>query len=902
MEVKSEKNTNAHKDGFSFEDLQKTISSIADGIISIDINGNIMFMNEAAQTLTGWTLDEANKMKSSEVFKLAHFLTGESIDDPFEKVIKTGIQTGLGSYHALVSKDGKKKLLSANIAPIRSECDVISGAVGVFRDITRLKKIEDELRDERNNLRTIFQYAPIGLVIVDQDSRILDVNNGFLTMIGREIDFVKDKLLGDGISCEHSIHYGCKRGAKCVICDLQIAIGNVINTAEPVNNCNIAYNLVNDGIFTKHDFKISAVPIKISDENCAMLVIEDITKQKKIQNQLKANEAKYRNLFMNMLNGFAYHKIVLNDENKPIDYIFLEVNDEFGKMIGLRKEDIVGKRASEIFGDLSKTDFNMIDKYGKVALGGEVIRFEQQLTQNEDRWVSFLIYSNEREYFSVICSDISEEKRAQREMKRAMEATNAAYKAKSEFLANMSHEIRTPLNGVVGMVDLTLSTDLTPIQKDNLKTAKACADSLLRIINDVLDFSKLEAGKMIVEKIRFDIKLICNNIIKFHTLKAQEKGLRLYCDIDDKIPQYLIGDPIRLSQVLNNLISNSLKFTEKGSVRVDITLIRKDKNNVSVKFKTIDTGIGISKEDMDKLFKSFTQVDGSHTRKYGGTGLGLVISKQILNIMGGDIDVKSEKGVGSSFSFTLDFGIGNGNNTKCSQDEKISKSDIDAHILVVEDDKINQVVICRMLDEMGYTYDVANNGVEAIQKVLRKAYDLCIMDIQMPEMDGIQATRLIRESKLKIEKHLPIIALTAYALHGDRERFLSLGMDDYLSKPINLQEFYKKIEKLLMKGREFNVEEDADIECESDNSSPKYETSDSMELILIKSEELTKAMIDKDVYSIEIIAHEIKELAVDINRDALKTLAFRIELAARREDLNEALLLNNELENLIRGE
>ena len=452
-------------ESFSFEDLQKTLTSIADGIISTDTEGNVLFMNEAAENLTGWSFDEASGMKINEVFVLVHFITGESLDNPFYKVMRTGVQSGLGSYYALVSKDGTRRLLSANIAPIKSELDHISGAVAVFRDITRYKRMEDELREERNNLRSIFQYAPIGLIIVDRDAKIIDVNNAFLKMIGKDIDFVNNKLFGDGICCENSVRKGCGNGLKCSECPLRSAIENVMNTAEPVINRSAIFSHYSQGEFVTHHFKISAVPVKMSDINRAMLVIEDITNQKKIENELKANERKYRNLFMNMLNGFSYNRLIMNFDRKVVDYEIIEANDEFCRMVGKDKEDIVGKRASEVFGYIED---NLLEEYGKVALGGEVIRFEKQMVNNEDKWISCLVYSNEREYFAFICSDISEEKRAQREMKKAMEATNSAYRAKSEFLANMSHEIRTPLNGVVGMVDLTLSTELTPVQKDNL--------------------------------------------------------------------------------------------------------------------------------------------------------------------------------------------------------------------------------------------------------------------------------------------------------------------------------------------------------------------------------------------------------------------------------------------------
>ena len=358
----------------------------------------------------------------------------------------------------------------------------------------------------------------------------------------------------------------------------------------------------------------------------------------------------------------------------------------------------------------------------------------------------------------------------------------------------MSHEIRNPLNGIIGMTDLTLSTNLTEEQKENLNIVKNCAHTLLSLINNVLDLSKIEAEKVIIEEIEFDINSLVKNIIYTNLVKVKEKNIQLDYNIDDKIPQILIGDPYRLEQILNNLIFNSVKFTENGFVRLNINKISNSDENFEIQFIVEDVGIGISKDEMKFLFKSFTQVDGSITRKYGGTGLGLKISQDLAKLMGGHIEVESEKGVGSKFYFTIKLqdakSILNKSKLKVNS-TKILKNE---SLLLVEDDNINKIVIKKMLQEIGYNkIKTASNGIEALKIIENYKFDIILMDIEMPELDGIETVQIIREKEKKSGGHVPIIAITAYALKGDREKFLSKGMDEYISKPIDINELSEKL-------------------------------------------------------------------------------------------------------------
>jgi len=507
----------------------------------------------------------------------------------------------------------------------------------------------------------------------------------------------------------------------------------------------------------------------------------------------------------------------INPEGKITD-----INNASIDMTEVTREDLIGTDFFEYFTEPDKAR----EIYKQVFAEGFIA--DSPLTIRDEKLTEVLFNGSvyKDEYGKVIgvvvvARDITDHKRIEKELKdaklnaesatkiaeeakeiaeKAKKIAEDAVKSKQQFLSNMSHEIRTPMNAIIGFTKVLLKSDLDAKQKEYLTAIKLSGDALTVLINDILDLAKVDAGKMTFEQTPFKMAASIAAMIHLFETKIQEKNLKLIKEYDDKIPGVLVGDPVRLHQIILNLVSNAVKFTSKGEITIRAELLDEDEVNATIEFSVTDTGIGIEEDRIEHIFENFQQATSETARLYGGTGLGLAISKQLVESQGGSITVKSKPEEGSVFSFVLPF---RKTNAKVELEKVMNILTSKVHkakVLVVEDIALNQLLMKTLLDDFGFEHDIADNGRIAIEKLHKKSYDIILMDLHMPEMNGFEATEYIRG---KMNSHIPIIALTADVTTADLAKCTAVGMNDYISKPLDEKLLYDKIIELL-KDRESN--------------------------------------------------------------------------------------------------
>jgi PAS domain S-box-containing protein len=649
--------------------------------------------------------------------------------------------------------------------------------------------------------------------------------------------------------------------------------------------------------------------IRLSDGSIEEIsaIAHDVTEKKRSELALKESELKFRNIFDSFQDVY-YHA--------DLQGVITLVSPSIQEVTGFKPDEIVGHKLSDFaFSETSLEDF-----VKELLQKGKIKNYETELRTKKGKIIKAIsnirvVYDASQQPYSIegVVRDITELKKASEEVLKAKEMAEKSLKVKEGFLANMSHEIRTPMNGIIGMIDLLSDTPLDAEQQNYVSTVKKSSQTLMHILNDILDLSKIEAGKMKLHLQSTDLKQV---IEKVHTLFGQQasvKNNRFSYHIDPEIPPYIIGDETRLLQIISNLTSNANKFTENGEVSIHVSLHEVKNKNIFIKVAIKDTGIGIDKDNLRLLFNNFSQLDNSTSKSYAGTGLGLAISKELSRLMNGKIGVESAHGKGSTFWFTFET---RGTDTpplnpqKEKQDFKVSESDlkkIRPYILVVDDNNVNRMVAGQILSKAGCEIDLASGGMESIEKVQKaaqsKMYQLIFMDIQMPDIDGIETTRRLKN--LKIPHLPPIVAMTAYSMKDDRQKFLNKGLDDYIPKPIQAKDLIDKVKECL------------EVEVEQIKVIPTVATAENKPLIvnmqtleqlrkyggaelildsLMEFEADSQRLIDNAVVAFE--TQDIKTLLGELHTLKGNAGTLGVEKVAEQAKITEQKLKNNPKQNV----
>lgn len=909
----------------SKQQFRQSFDTAAIGMSIVALEGQFLKANAALCQMFGYTEHELQGMTFQD---LTHPDDLE-VDLNYYKRVLSG---EISHYHLekrYLHKNGQTiwALLSTSLVRDRQHRPLYF--VSQLQEITQRKQAEELLKTTNAEMQAFFAAMNDLIFVFDRDGHYLKVLAGNSDLLVIPADDRLGKKITEVLPLEVS----------------ETLLGYIQQAIDTQTPLNVEYKLNWNG----QDFWSNASVSPI-DTNTVIWVARDVTMRKQAEKALQDTTFRLRTIISSLQAG-----ILVENERREI----VLANQTFCDIMSIPvpPEALIGCNCQES-ADSAKHLFNHPDQFMQRV--EEILRLRQTVVGEETVLANGRIL--ERDYVPIFAGseyrghlwqyrDITERKQIQAQLQQAKETAEAANQEKSDFLAMMSHEIRTPMNAVIGMAGLLLNTKLTLQQADYAETIRSSGSTLLNIINDILDFSKIESGHLELEEHPFHLRNCVREALDLLAPLASAKKIELSCRIDSKVPAAIVSDITRLRQILWNLLSNAVKFTQEGKVTILVkakllTQCQKEKcvkdsmpdackQQYEIQFAVKDTGIGIPHDRMNRLFKAFSQVDASTTRKYGGTGLGLVISKRLAEIMGGTMWVKSEIGKGSTFYFTIQAATA----TELPQQppaqlvEDIQFDPTFLRILLVEDNTVNQKVALRMLECLGYRADVASNGLEAIAALRRQSYDVVLMDVQMPEMDGLEATRQIRQ-----DATLPtqpwIIAMTAHARASDREQCLQIGMNDYISKPIDmallgralngcrmLQEESEQLLRLSQQTTGTETKEQSALTKSSKSAKSPFavidqeiiaglcsmagEDADEMlkELIEVYLEDaparlqaIREAANNTDAMALQQATHALRSMSVTIGAIQFGSLCDVLEQNAKEQNLQNALTLATQIE------
>ncbi|MEJ8756660.1 PAS domain S-box protein [Pontibacter sp. H259] len=737
-----------------------------------DGDGRFVLANQVVADLFGRPLDEIIGKNVNNLFYNSEEKEGYTSDD---RTVITEFREII-TEESFTKSDGSQVWFKTIKRPLVTSNGQIH-VLGISTDITAQYQATKRLEESEELHRLLSENSKDVISLHELNGRYIYISKGVEEMLG----YTASDLIG---SKPFKLIYPE---------DYPLLQKGFADVQEKKINTNVEHRLVRkDGSILWAETNLK--PVFDADGNIIRIQssARDISKRRYNAEALKQSEQKYRDLI-----NYSQAYICTHD----MDGIVTSVNAYLINVLGYAEEEMVGKPLKSFFLKEHQANFDSyISKFQNSNVVNGIL-----CILNKEKQERYLFYQNykveepgKKPYIVGLAQDITDRMQTEQELKKAKEDAEESARVKENFLANMSHEIRTPMNGILGMAGLLQKTNLDATQQDLLKIIKQSADNLLVVINDILDVAKIEAGKLELEQIPFNVADTIQNAFQTLNYKAEEKEIAYVLEPLQLQKPLLIGDPYRLNQILLNLLNNAIKFTDEGSVKLGCKVVNETKGILTLEFAVQDTGIGIPEDKQRIIFDGFTQAYSSITRKYGGTGLGLSICKNLVERQGGNIWVESETGSGSTFKFTITYPVSADIELTTRNQNEVNYNSLEPlHILIAEDNEINIFLAKAILEDWGFTVDVAHNGLEAVQMVNTCAYDLILMDIQMPELSGIDATLQIRSNSDSRIAQIPIIALTANALKGDAEKYLMAGMNDYISKPFEESALYQKLTALL---------------------------------------------------------------------------------------------------------